>query len=115
MLVLQNRLKYNKVVLPSCLGPFPVLAITDHVCGRLVGQQGVPVILQDGERFAVLAPPNKELRVVCAGGVSHPVCHCSMTANVKKSVHSPSIGTRGGVVPNEAYMGRGSLVTPLMN
>jgi hypothetical protein len=71
MSILQSRLKYNKpanaVISPSCLGPFPVSAITDHVRGRLVAQQGHPVILQDGARFAVLAPPNKELRIVCAG------------------------------------------------
>ena len=42
-------------------------AVTDHVRGRLVAQQGHPVILQDGTRFAVLAPPNKDLRVICAG------------------------------------------------
>ena len=68
MSILQGRF-YNKnvVVSPSCLGPFPVSAITDHVRGRLVAQQGHPVILQDGTRFAVLAPPGKDLRIVCAG------------------------------------------------
>jgi hypothetical protein len=69
MSILQSRLKYNKAVSPSatCLGPFPVSAITDYVRGVLVTQQGLPIILQDGARFAVLAPPNKELRIVCAG------------------------------------------------
>ena len=69
MSILQSRLKYNKAVSPSatCLGPFPVSAITDRVRGVLVAQQGLPIILKDGVRFAVLAPPNKDLRIVCAG------------------------------------------------
>ena len=66
MSILQLKHKHM-VVSPSCLGPFPMTAVTDHVRGRLVAQQGHPVILQEGTRFAVLAPPNKDLRVICAG------------------------------------------------
>jgi hypothetical protein len=51
----------------GCLGPYSVGAVDDYVRGRVVAQQQKPVILQDGERYAVLAPPTKDLRIVCAG------------------------------------------------
>ena len=52
-------------------GPFPVSAIDDDVRVRVVKEQGVPITLyenRDGiERYAILAPPGKEMRVVCNG------------------------------------------------
>ena len=48
----------------SFLGPHTVLAIDDHVRGRIVAQRRVPVILKDEQRFAVhiLAPPGNDLQ-----------------------------------------------------
>jgi hypothetical protein len=51
----------------ASLGPHPVSMVTDFVRARLVTQAEVPVILHDGQRYAVLAPPNNNLRVICAG------------------------------------------------
>jgi hypothetical protein len=51
----------------SILGPHTVSAVDDYVRGRIVAQGKVPVILKDGQRYAILAPPGKDLRVVCAG------------------------------------------------
>ncbi len=60
------------------LGPYPAKSFTgfqktdEYIRCDLVAKQNIPIILSETHangtnRFAVLAPPNKELRVVCAG------------------------------------------------
>jgi hypothetical protein len=56
----------------TMVGPFAVSAVDDYVRAKLVVKEGVPITLyetkEDGtERYAVLAPPGKEMRVVCVG------------------------------------------------
>jgi len=63
MSILQAKIKFEN----GCLGPYTVNAVDDYVRGRIVAQQMKPVVLQDGERYAILAPPTKDLRVICAG------------------------------------------------
>jgi hypothetical protein len=48
-------------------GPFKVSDITDFVRGNLVTKQGVPITLEQKGRYAILAPPGKDLRIVCVG------------------------------------------------
>jgi hypothetical protein len=48
-------------------GPFKVSDITDFVRGDLVAKQGVPITLEQKGRYAILAPPGKDLRIVCVG------------------------------------------------
>jgi hypothetical protein len=49
------------------VGPFRVSDITDYVRGDLVAKQKVPIMLEQKGRYAILAPPGKELRIVCVG------------------------------------------------
>lgn len=63
MSILQAKIKFEN----GCLGPYTIGAVDDYVRGRIVAQQMKPVVLQDGERYAILAPPTKDFRVVCAG------------------------------------------------
>lgn len=49
------------------VGPFHVSDITDYVRGDLVAKQKVPITLEQKGRYAILAPPGKELRIVCVG------------------------------------------------
>jgi hypothetical protein len=50
------------------LGPHPIELITPAVRGHLVQKMGVPVIISDGlDSYAVLAPANRNLKVLCAG------------------------------------------------
>jgi hypothetical protein len=49
------------------VGPFHVSDITDYVRGDLVAKQKVPITLEQKGRFAILAPPGKDLRIVCVG------------------------------------------------
>jgi hypothetical protein len=56
----------------TMVGPFPVTAVDDYVRAKLVAEDQVPITLyeekDDGtERYAILAPPGKEMRVVCVG------------------------------------------------
>jgi hypothetical protein len=56
----------------TMVGPFPVSMVDDYVRAKLVAKDGVPITLyetkEDGaERYAILAPPGKEMRVVCVG------------------------------------------------
>jgi hypothetical protein len=49
------------------VGPFHVSDITDYVRGDLVAKQKVPITLEQKGRYAILAPPGKDLRIVCVG------------------------------------------------
>jgi Holliday junction resolvase len=48
-------------------GPFKVSDITDYVRGNLVAQQRVPITIEQKGRYAILAPPGKDLRIICVG------------------------------------------------
>jgi hypothetical protein len=82
-------------------GPFPVSVIDDNVCVRVVKEQGVPITLyenRDGvERYAILSPPGKEMRVVCNGcfklGMSLFDDHCCQ----RISSYCQHWDTKGGV------------------
>jgi hypothetical protein len=67
MLTIANKMKPSKTM----VGPFPVTAIDDYVRSKLVVGQGVPVTLYEERngvgRYAILAPPGKDMRVVCVG------------------------------------------------
>lgn len=49
------------------VGPFHVSDVTDYVRGDLVAKQKVPITLEQKGRYAILAPPGKDLRIVCVG------------------------------------------------
>jgi hypothetical protein len=53
------------------VGPFPIAAVDDYVIAKLVAEEGVPITLHkerdSAERYAILAPPGKDMRVVCVG------------------------------------------------
>ena len=59
------------------VGPFAVGQVSDYTLANVVGRDRVPVVLYEArmddatgrieERYAVLAPPDKNLRIVCAG------------------------------------------------
>jgi hypothetical protein len=56
----------------TMVGPFPVAAVSDYVRAKLVATEKVPITLHEvndegEERYAVLAPRGKELRVLCVG------------------------------------------------
>lgn len=52
----------------SNLGPHPIGSITPAVRGHLVERMGVPIIIYDGfGKYAVLAPANTSLNILCAG------------------------------------------------
>ena len=67
MLTIANKMKPSKTM----VGPFTVEAVDDYVRAKLVVEQKVPITLyeeRDGEpRYAILAPPGKDLRIVCVG------------------------------------------------
>jgi hypothetical protein len=48
-------------------GPFKISDITDWVRGNLVVQQKVPITIEQKGRYAILAPPGKDLRIICVG------------------------------------------------
>jgi hypothetical protein len=49
------------------VGPFHVSDITDYVRGDLVAKQKVPITLEQKGCYAILAPPGKELCIICVG------------------------------------------------
>lgn len=49
------------------VGPFAVSDITDYVRGDLVAMQNVPITLEQKGKYAILAPPGKDLRIICVG------------------------------------------------
>jgi hypothetical protein len=50
----------------SKLGPFAVGKINKPMLA-MVAVKKVPIILCEDDRYAVLVPPNREIRLACAG------------------------------------------------
>lgn len=66
---MSQMLKTSAMRIPSKtdVGPFQPSEITDYVRCDLVMKQKVPIVLEQRGRYAVLAPPGKDLRIVCLG------------------------------------------------
>lgn len=54
-----------KLVIPN-LGPFAITEVTETMRAMVVSTQ-TPVIVEEGGSYAVLLPPTKKVRVLCAG------------------------------------------------
>lgn len=77
------------------LGPHPIGRITEAVRGHLVETMGVPVIVSNGlNSYAVLAPANKSLKILCAGCFTPDCSLHSDTKCRKVSSHCQHLTTQ---------------------
>jgi hypothetical protein len=65
------------------LGPHPIGSIIPAIRGHLVEMMGVPIIIYDGGKYAVLAPANMSLNILCAGCFT-PGCSLSENSQCRK-------------------------------